>query len=135
MIIFTEKYPLLIIDAAVEEDDGESVSLDLNDLNFNSSKVVMMTYFQVSSIRELGVKKHLLPLGKELCTKCRSFGKYEIIVKLSKMLIEKSYVIVTQGSNFLNLKRDDVMLSVIAPSPTSSCSSDVGEILSDVDTV
>ena len=36
----------------------------------------------------LTLRKHLLPLGKALSVKCRSLGKYQLLIPLAKALVK-----------------------------------------------
>ena len=59
-----------------------------------------------------------MPLGKKLGVKCRSQGKYDMIVKIGKALVSNEYVSIDEGSNFRCLKCKQV--NVIKTLPEAS---------------
>ena len=56
------------------------------------------------------MRNHFLPLGKSLHVKCRSLGKYEMILPLAKALIAAGHVEIETGGdvNYRNVLRKDV---------------------------
>lgn len=75
---------------------------------------IILTAFGVNSLRELGVRHHLLPLGKQLNVKCRSMSKYDMLVPLAKKLVELEHIHVNTHVNYRDLKRDDVTAVISA---------------------
>lgn len=68
-----------------------------------------MKAFNVHSIHFLTVRKHLLPLGKALSVKCRSLGKYQLLIPQAKAPVKGGHIAI-EGSdiNYQNLKRTEV---------------------------
>jgi len=68
--------------------------------------------FQASSLSDISLKKHLVPLAKELKIKHRSMSKYEIVIPLAKALFEQKYLIprANEECNYLHLSRNSVEL-------------------------
>ena len=71
--------------------------------------IVILKAFSVLTIQFLTVRKHLLQLGKALNIKCRSLGKYQLLIPLAKALVTGGHVCI-QGAeiNYRNLKRNQV---------------------------
>ena len=74
-------------------------------MSLKSARSIMLATFKVLSLRHLTVRYHLLPLGKVLKIKCRSQGKYEMLIPFVKALIDAHHVeIQSQGlTNFKNI--------------------------------
>ena len=124
-------------DTDTEDNEGLE-STNIKDISKKSAQIVLMCYFNVNSTRALGVKEHLLPLGKKVGVKCRSLGKYDMIVSLARKLIKDSLITVAEKSNYRNLKREQIsannLHSPVAKSPSSNTSSD-GEGGGDTDII
>ena len=73
------------------------------------AEICIVKAFNVHSIHFLTVRKHLLPLGKALSVKCRSLGKYQLLIPLAKALVKAGHIAI-EGSdiNYRNLKRTEV---------------------------
>lgn len=61
-------------------------------MSARSAETIILVFFETLSIHFLTVKKHLLPLGKELNVKCRSLGKYQLSIPLAKALVMAGHV-------------------------------------------
>ena len=78
-------------------------------MSLQSAEICIVKAFNVHSIHFLTVRKHLLPLGKALSVKCRSLGKYQLLIPLAKALVKAGHIAI-EGSdiNYRNLKRTEV---------------------------
>ena len=54
------------------------------------------------------MKKHFHPLGKVLQVKCRSIGKYQLVIPLAKALITKGHVAIEGDVNYKSLAKSQV---------------------------
>ena len=78
-------------------------------MNLKSARSIMLATFKVLSLQHLTVRNHLLPLGKVLKVKCRSQGKYEMVIPLAKALIDAHHVeIQSEGLINLNILRKQI---------------------------
>jgi hypothetical protein len=70
----------------------------------------MLATFKVLSLQHLTIQNHLLPLGKVQKVKCRSQGKYEMVIPFAKALIDAHHVeIESEGTiNYKNILRKQV---------------------------
>lgn len=91
----------------------------------------------VHSIRFLTVRKHLLPLGKALSVKCRSLGKYQLLILLAKALVKAGHIAI-EGSNinYQNLTRTEVNVitdieSLISDGEESQDSCSANDVVND----
>ena len=66
------------------DDEEDEPSTDINDMSARLAEVVILKAFSVLTIQFLTVRKHLLQLGKALNIKCRSLGKYQLLIPLAK---------------------------------------------------
>ena len=96
-------------------DDVDEVELEpssnIEDMSAKSAETIILVFFGVVSIHFLTVKKHSLPLGKALNVKCRSKGKYQILLPLAKVLVKDGHVKIDAGDpeiNYRNITRREV---------------------------
>lgn len=82
-----------------EEDNSPTPSSDIDDISVYSAEVVVIKAFDALSIHFLTIKKHFYPLGKVLQVKCRSIGKYQLVIPLAKALITKGHVAIEGDIN------------------------------------
>lgn len=61
-------------------------------MSAKSAETIIIVFFKTVSIHFLTVKNHFLPLGKALNVKCRSMGKYQLLLPLAKALVMAGYV-------------------------------------------
>ena len=61
-------------------------------MSARSAETIILVFFDTLSIHFLTVKKHFLPLGKALNVKCRSLGKYQLLIPLAKALVMAGHV-------------------------------------------
>lgn len=99
-------------DTDIASADEHQVSRDLKDITIYSSKIAVLVAFRASSLSDISLKKHLIPLAKELKIKHRSMSKYEIVIPLAKVLFEQKYLIPRENEecNYLHLSRKSVKL-------------------------
>ena len=64
------------------DDEEDEPSTDINDMSARLAEVVILKSFSVLTIQFLTVRKHLLQLGKALNIKCRSLGKYQLLISV-----------------------------------------------------
>ena len=76
----------------VVEDEELEPSSNVQDMSATSAETIMLVFFETISIHFLTVKKHFLPLGKALNVKCRSLGKYQLLIPLAKALVMAGHV-------------------------------------------
>lgn len=91
------------------DDDEEPPSPHLKDLSPRSAELIILKIFNAVSIHFLTIKHHMWPLGKILNVKCRSLGKYQLLVPLAKPLVDNGHVSVSGDPiNFRNLERNQI---------------------------
>ncbi|KAL9972462.1 hypothetical protein ACROYT_G015576 [Oculina patagonica] len=115
-----------------EEDNSPTPSSDIDDISAHSAEVVVLKAFDALSIHFLTVKKHFYPLGKVLKVKCRSIGKYQLVVPLAKALITKGHVDIEGDVNYKKLEKSQVKVltdinSLISDETRNSPVSDVAD--------
>ena len=76
----------------VGEDEELEPSSSVEDMSAKSAETIILVFFETVSIHFLTVKKHFLPLGKALNVKCRSLGKYQLLLPLAKALVKAGHV-------------------------------------------
>ena len=76
----------------VVEDEELEPSSSVEDMSAKSAETIILVFFETVSIHFLMVKKHFLPLGKALNVKCRSLGKYQLLLPLAKALVKAGHV-------------------------------------------
>jgi len=112
-----------------DTDTGEDVgsSNNVKDLTIYSAKIAVLVAFKASSMSDLSLKQHLIPLAKELKVKYRSRGKYEMLLPLAHTLFKNSYLVPAGDDitcNYLQLDRNHIKLvkklGHSSSSPTSS---------------
>ncbi|PFX25303.1 hypothetical protein AWC38_SpisGene10087 [Stylophora pistillata] len=67
-------------------------SSSVEDMSAGSAETIILIFFETLSIHLLIVKKHFLPFGKALNAKCRSMGKYQLLLPLAKTLVMAGHV-------------------------------------------
>ena len=101
--------------------DDKDPSDDVNDMSMQSAEVCIMQMFNVLSVHCLIVKKHFLPLGKALNVKCRSLGKYQLVIPLAKALVDGGHINIERPNiNYRDLKRSQVSVNTDINSLLSS---------------
>lgn len=79
------------------------------DMSSKSARAIILVIFRVQMLQYLTVRNHLLPLGKVLKVKCRSQGKYDMIISLAKALVSGNHVeILAEQLNYKNVLRKQV---------------------------
>ena len=63
------------------DDEEIEPSSNVQDMSARSAETIILVFFETLSIHFLTVKKHFLPLGKALNVKCRSLGKYQLLIR------------------------------------------------------
>lgn len=103
----------------------------------SSAEICTVKVINVHSIRFLTVRKHLLPLGKALSVKCRSLGKYQLLILLAKALVKAGHI-AFEGSdiNYQNLTRTEVNVitdieSLISDGEESQDSCSANDVVND----
>lgn len=90
-------------------DDESPVSKNLKDITLYGSKLAVLVAFDASSLSDISLKTHFIPLAKELKVKHRSMSKYEIVLPLAKALFEQKYLVGNNGQcNYLHLTRNSI---------------------------
>ena len=69
-----------------------------------SAEAIIAAAFSIVSIHFLTVRQHLLPLGKKLHVKCRSLGKYQLLMPLAKALVTSGHVKIEVANSDINYK-------------------------------
>ena len=76
----------------IVDDEEQEPSSNVEDMSARSAETILLVFFETLSIHFLTVRKHLLPLGKALNVKCRSRGKYQLLLPLAKALVMAGHV-------------------------------------------
>ena len=94
------------------DNSDSELSADLADMSQKSARAIILAIFKVQMLQYLTVRNHLLPLGKSLKVKCRSQGKYDIIIPLAKALVQGNHVeVVAEQLNYKNILRKHVKIN------------------------
>ena len=106
-------------------------------MSSQSAEICIVKAFNVHLIHFLTVRKHLLPLGKALNVKCRSLGKYQLLIPLAKALVKAGHIAI-EGSdiNYRNLQRTEVNVitdieSLIGDGEESQDSCSLNDVVND----
>ena len=75
------------VPAPVDNGNSCRARSKLDDITTKTAAIVIRTFLGVNSLQDVTVVKHLYPLAKKLTVKYRSFGKYQLSVKIAKALI------------------------------------------------
>ena len=94
------------------DDEELEPSSNVEDMSASSAETIILVFFETLSIHFLTVKKHFLPLGKALNVKCRSMGKYQLLLPLVKALVMAGHVNIEAGDgsevNYREVSRKQV---------------------------
>lgn len=92
IIIDHHMYFLYNFTGFIVDDEEQEPSSNVEDMSARSAETILLVFFETLSIHFLTVRKHLLPLGKALNVKCRSRGKYQLLLPLAKALVMAGHV-------------------------------------------
>lgn len=100
-----------ISDEQITEDEPSS---SVEDISQKSAQIAIVTAFECSSLQNLSVKAHLIPIAKQLGVRYRSKGKRDLLTPIRKQLFLQGYLeSEADPINFKKLKRCE--LKVIRP--------------------
>ena len=103
------------------DDEEDEPSYDTKDMSSQSAEIFIVKVFNVLSIHFLTVTKHLLPVGKALSVKCRSLGKYHLLIPLAKALVKVDHIAIECSDiNYQNHKRSQVNVTTAIESLISN---------------
>ena len=92
IIIDTHIYFHYNLTGFLVDDEELEPSSNVQDMSARSAETIILVFFETLSFHFLTVKKHFLPLGKALNVKCRSLGKYQLLIPLAKALVMAGHV-------------------------------------------
>lgn len=100
-------------DLGPSDESCSEKSTSLKYISVQSSVIVILSFFNATSMQSIKVRKDLFPLAKRLSVKSRSLGKYQLCIPLAIALISQGYVKVKPDKekdriNFLRLKRENI---------------------------
>ena len=79
----------LISDERIAEDEPSS---SVEDISEKSAQIAVITAFERSSLQDLSVKAHLIPIAKQLGVRYRSKGKRDLLTPIAKQLFLQGYL-------------------------------------------
>ena len=106
-------------DSDTEEISDEQItenepSSSVEGISQKSAQIAVVTAFECSSLQNLSVKAHLIPIAKQLGVRYRSKGKRDLLTPIAKQLFLQGYLeSEADPINFKKLKRCE--LKVIRP--------------------
>ena len=87
-------------------------SSSVEDISQKSAQIAVVTAFERSSLQDLSVKAHLIPIAKQLGVRYRSKGKRDLISPIAKQLFLQGYL-KSEGDpvNFIKVKRCELKVT------------------------
>lgn len=86
---FTDSDTEEISDEQITEDKPSS---SVEDISQKSAQIAVVTAFERSSLQDLSVKAHLIPIAKQLGVRYRSKGKRDLLTPIAKQLFLQGYL-------------------------------------------
>ena len=89
-----------ISDEQITEDEPSS---SVEDISQKSAQIAIVTAFECSSLQNLSVKAHLIPIAKQLGVRYRSKGKRDLLTPIRKQLFLQGYFVTFVTSSIFGL--------------------------------
>ena len=88
-LAFTDSDTEEISDELRTEDEPSS---SVKDISQKSAQIAVVTAFERSSLQDLSVKAHFIPIAKQLGVRYRSKGKRDLLTPIAKELFLQGYL-------------------------------------------